>query len=326
MRVVAWVVLIALQIMWLPVSIVGAVLVGYRQVQVSRRLGVSQTAIEVINGRATMEAFGVGTHPASAHPASAQLARVLPNTSTLGLYLALVPLRVAGFVAGQPILYPLTDPGERVAATNLVPWRTAVFDRLLDQHVDATQCVVLGAGLDTRAYDRFARASVAVWEVDTAPNSAFKRAQVDRAGLDREHVETDFADDSWPESLRLAGFDSTKKTVWILEGVTLYLSRDEVVDTLRLAGSLSGPGSVILMDLYSAQFVEMGQRPWSARMLALTGEQIRFGVDFRTDPEAPVRELVGDAGLSLGQVDFLVPDRDGGALFAVVECVTGTAP
>ena len=324
MTAVAWVVFIVLQIIWLPVSLVGAALVGFRQVQVSSRLGVSQTAIEVINGRATMEAFGVG-----AHPASAQLARVLPNTSTLGLYLALFPLRVARFVAGKPIVYPLTDPGERVAATNLVPWRTAVFDRLLDQHVDATQCVVLGAGLDTRAYDRFARASVAVWEVDTAPNSAFKKAQVDRAGLDREHVryvETDFADDSWPESLRLAGFDSTKKTVWILEGVTLYLSRDEVVDTLRLAGSLSGPGSVLLMDLYSAQFVAMGQRPWAARILALTGEQIQYGVDFQTDPEAPVRKLLGDAGLSLGQVDFLAPDRDGGALFAVVECVTGTAP
>ena len=167
MRAVAWIVFIVLQIIWLPVSLFGAALVGYRQVQVSRRLGISQTAIEVINGRATMEAFGVG-----AHPASAQLARVLPNTSTRGLYLALLPLRVARFVAGQPIMYPLTDPGERVAATNLVPWRTAVFDRLLDQHLDATQCVVLGAGLDTRAYDRFARASVAVWEVDTAPNSA----------------------------------------------------------------------------------------------------------------------------------------------------------
>jgi len=45
---------IPLQVLFIPMAIVGVVLVAYKQMVVSKRLGVSQTAIEVINGRWTM--------------------------------------------------------------------------------------------------------------------------------------------------------------------------------------------------------------------------------------------------------------------------------
>ena len=50
MRLMSWLVFVPLQLLWTPLSILGVVWVAYRQMVVSKRLGVSQTAIEVING------------------------------------------------------------------------------------------------------------------------------------------------------------------------------------------------------------------------------------------------------------------------------------
>ena len=55
----ALLVFIVLQILFIPLGIIGVILVGYRQLIVSKNLGVSQTAIEIINGRWTMHVFGL---------------------------------------------------------------------------------------------------------------------------------------------------------------------------------------------------------------------------------------------------------------------------
>lgn len=74
---------------------IGIALTGYRQLWVSKRLGVSQTAIEIINGRWTMHIFGMRNDPATA-----ELMSVLPNTSVVGLWLTLFPLWVQFKLSG----------------------------------------------------------------------------------------------------------------------------------------------------------------------------------------------------------------------------------
>ncbi len=49
----SWIVYNPLQILFIPIAIVGALLVVYKQIVVSKRLDLSLTAIEVINGRWT---------------------------------------------------------------------------------------------------------------------------------------------------------------------------------------------------------------------------------------------------------------------------------
>ena len=66
MRLIAFVVFVVLQFAFLPLLVLGTLMVTYRQMVVSRRLGTSQTAIEVINGRWTMDWFGIRPDPASA--------------------------------------------------------------------------------------------------------------------------------------------------------------------------------------------------------------------------------------------------------------------
>jgi len=66
MKLLSWLVYVPLQIVALPLAIVGASLVAYRQLIVSRRLGVSQTAIEILNGRWTLHVFGLRDDPGAA--------------------------------------------------------------------------------------------------------------------------------------------------------------------------------------------------------------------------------------------------------------------
>ena len=59
MKLLSYIVFIPLQIVMIPFAILGTILTAYRQILVSKRLGVSQTAIEIINGRWTMHIFGL---------------------------------------------------------------------------------------------------------------------------------------------------------------------------------------------------------------------------------------------------------------------------
>ncbi|MAK82985.1 MAG: hypothetical protein CMJ17_14095 [Phenylobacterium sp.] len=102
MKLLAWLIYVPLQIMWLPLSVIGGAWVAYKQIWRSRDLGLSQTAVEIVNGRWTGHVFGLRRDSASY-----RLAAVLPNNSVIGLRLALFPLWVARTVAGKPILYPL---------------------------------------------------------------------------------------------------------------------------------------------------------------------------------------------------------------------------
>ena len=63
MKLLSFVVYVVLQVLCLPLLIVGVVLASYRQLVVSKRLGLSQTAIEVIQARWIMDRFGIRPDP-----------------------------------------------------------------------------------------------------------------------------------------------------------------------------------------------------------------------------------------------------------------------
>jgi len=66
MKVVAFVIYVVVQIAFIPLAVFGVVLTGYKQIAVSKRLGVFQTAIETVNGRWTMHLFGIRQDAATA--------------------------------------------------------------------------------------------------------------------------------------------------------------------------------------------------------------------------------------------------------------------
>jgi hypothetical protein len=56
LSLLSFIVYIPLQLAFIPLAIVGGIMVGYRQIILSKKAGVSQTAIEILNGRWTMAA------------------------------------------------------------------------------------------------------------------------------------------------------------------------------------------------------------------------------------------------------------------------------
>lgn len=139
---------IPLQIVFIPLALLGSIYVGYRQIGVSKKLGISQTAIEVLNGRWTMHIFGIRTDEACD-----KLAKVLSNTSVNGLWLALAPLWLEYKMSGELFLYPrIPDQGDE-GLRDLMVSRTLYFDRVIERVInDVEQFVFMGAGYDTRAY------------------------------------------------------------------------------------------------------------------------------------------------------------------------------
>jgi len=114
------------------------------------------------------------------------------------------------------------------------------------------QYVILGAGLDTFAQRRTELAArMLVFEIDPPGPQAWKRQRLVELGLGvppfLRLVPVDFeAGDAWWEKLVASGFDSARPAVVASTGVSMYLTQDAIVATLRQVASLA-PGSTLVM-------------------------------------------------------------------------------
>ena len=312
---------ISLQILFVPLAIIGAITVGYKQIVVSKKMGVSQTAVEIINGRWTIHIFGLRDDHAAA-----KLTPVLSNTSTFGLWLALFPLYVYSRIAGSTRWYPvIAELGEEGLA-NLVMNRTGYFDSIIDKAKDdAEQFVVMGAGLDTRAYNHLKNSSLKMFELDQKTTQQLKRKYLQKAGIDTAHVafvETDFSQEDWFNSLIAAGYDAGKRTIFLWEGVTLYLGETAVRDTLRTVKANAAEGSIIVADIYAKRFVSGEYAPGmkaTLPILDLTEEQLSFGLEMTGNHRQSLKSFVASEELILGESYFMGYKTEKGTWMVVAE-------
>lgn len=133
--------------------------------------------------------------------------------------------------------------------------RTIAIDQAL-REAAAPQVVILGAGLDGRAWRMPELRDVTVFEVDHPDSQRDKRARV--AGLqqiarDVRFVPVDFSRDDLERALAAAGHDATRPTTWIWEGVVMYLTPAAVEATLAIVARRSAPGSRLIV-LYHGPF------------------------------------------------------------------------
>lgn len=90
----------------------------------------------------------------------------------------------------------------------------------------APQLVILGAGLDGRAWRLPALAEATVFEVDHPDTQRDKRARIAAlapAARDIRFVAVDFTRDDLGRALEQAGHDPARPTTWLWEGVVMYL-------------------------------------------------------------------------------------------------------
>lgn len=161
----------------------------------------------------------------------------------------------AGFVRAASWVRPggTTPPTEDQAAVRLrlATW-IAVRTRFLDDVVrracagGCRQVVILGAGLDARAYRLGWPEGTRLWELDLAEVLAFKEMVVRAEGWEprcaRTAVPVDLMDD-WSPKLTEAGFDRRAPVAWIAEGLLAYLSEDVRDALVGRTAALSVAGS-----------------------------------------------------------------------------------
>jgi len=112
------------------------------------------------------------------------------------------------------------------------------------------QVVVLGAGLDSRAWRMAELSQADVFEVDHPDTQAFKRRQVSPLSPHARQVvfvPVDFEQDDLVVSLAAAGPDQEQPTAWLCEGVLAYLPPVVSERLFSQIAALSAVGSQLVL-------------------------------------------------------------------------------
>jgi methyltransferase (TIGR00027 family) len=146
------------------------------------------------------------------------------------------------------------------------------------------QFVILAAGMDSRAYRIAWPPGARVFEIDQAEVIAAKVQRLGSAtpACDRVAIGMDLAGD-WPAALAEHGFRRDVPTVWLVEGLLLYLERDAVDSLLRRVDVLAAPGSVTLYDVIGRSLLDSPVIAPTLAMMRALGAPWKFGTD---DPAA----------------------------------------
>jgi methyltransferase (TIGR00027 family) len=125
--------------------------------------------------------------------------------------------------------------------------RTRFFDDFsIDVARSCRQIVLLGAGLDSRAYRLPWPESTTIFEIDTDELLGWKQEVLDAAGLipncERRTVPADLRSD-WLSPLAAAGHILAEPTAWLAEGLLVYLATEVAESMLGALSATSAPGS-----------------------------------------------------------------------------------
>ena len=163
----------------------------------------------------------------------------------------------------------------------------ALFTEALEQGFD--QIVIFGAGFDSRAL-RFSKLNkgTRVFELDapTTQQEKLKAYKVKKLVIPDNliFVPIDFNKESLSDKMAQAGFVVGRKSLFLLEAVTMYLPRDAAESTFRFISDVSGIGSLIAFDYIYAGVLRKenkyyGERGRSLKTLAKVGEEWTFALE-----------------------------------------------
>jgi methyltransferase (TIGR00027 family) len=179
----------------------------------------------------------------------------------------------------------------------MVP-RTVAIDAAI-RDAASPQLVILGAGLDGRAWRMPELAEAIVFEVDHPDSQRRKRersASLTPATRDLRFVPVDFTRDRLEDALAAAGHDPARPTTWLWEGVVMYLERADIEATLRVVQARSAPGSHLVI-LYTSPSL---LRKVAGLVLGLVGEPFHSAFT----PEQ-MRTLLAGSGFAVVRDDDL---------------------
>jgi methyltransferase (TIGR00027 family) len=169
--------------------------------------------------------------------------------------------------------------------------RTKFIDNVFkNMDVSVEQVLIFGAGFDSRAI-RFKNElkKAIVFELDATVTQQAKIDIIKKKNIELplnfKFISIDFTKESLSQKLDEAGFDKNKKCLFILEGLTMYLTQEAIDTTFNLLNEYSKENSLIVFDYVAASMLRKEQEyddpkiKQHVQFLAKVAEQPCFTID-----------------------------------------------
>jgi len=216
--------------------------------------------------------------------------------------------------------------------------RTRYIDDRVAASIDEnmTQLVIMGAGYDTRAHRiPEVRQKMKVFEIDHPDTQRVKIKKTDKLfGEKSDHityVPVDFERQTIRDRLLECGYDLSQKTLFIWEGVTMYISPDAVEETLSFVATQPAKGSGIIFNYCFQSVVDGSCTLFGAekfrKYVMKKGEPILFGIETGMAEtflkQRGFSQVIDADGKALAKIYFTGPNKGrrlpefGGIVYAV---------
>ena len=219
---------------------------------------------------------------------------------------------------------------KRIAPSGIYEYvlaRTKLLDEIFIDALEdnVSQIVLLGAGMDTRALRFKSRnEGTKIFELDIRTTQRPKIEILNRRGVGLPEeivfVSIDFNRQSLSEVLLAAGYQGNERSLFLWEGVTMYLTSDAVDSTLAFIRDSGAEGSMVVFDYIYASVLRRENRYYGEKEIfervSKAGEGWTFGIE-----EGAIEEFLSERGFRIIS-HYAPPDlekayltADDGALF-----------
>ncbi len=311
---------IPIQIIFIPFVIIGLIDGIYKGIIKSKKMGVSFSACRTLQYKWFMHYFDIRPDPLTV-----AFIKKFPCESHFGLWTTMGALiisqRLFGFTTSMG---KLDKQGEETFFSFAGP-RVLTFDKIMEKYVDEVEQIVLpGAGFDLIGLQYTTGKKVKVFELDQVKTIDVKIETLTKAGIKNDwitYIPVDYSNESWDDKLLEAGFDKTKKTLFLWQSVSLFLEAGTVKESLRKMADLCVDGSIVAQDLYSKAFIsgEASKAVKRASKMIEKREPWKFGLDMSDDPKAAVKFFLKECGLKMTEINLFGEKLDIEPFYCIVE-------
>ncbi len=186
--------------------------------------------------------------------------------------------------------------------------RTRFFDDfLIDAVSEISQIVILAAGMDARAFRLPWPDGTIIYELDKEEVLAKKEAILkEKVPLcNRKAIAVDLTQ-PWQDKLLEQGYRNDLPSIWLLEGLLMYLTEWQVYNLLRTVWEMTAIGSYIgadILNVYALQSPDLAAKYW------------RSGFDYPEEIFASIGWNIevfeaGQPEANFGRLTTEVPPRD----------------
>ena len=283
---------IILQLVLLPISLLGALYALQKEKKISKRLNISYTAGQVIQGQWILHYFGIREDKKII-----KFIKNFPAESHIGFYMMMMPAIIANRISGF-IPKALSKKNiKKISSYSFLFFRTKKFDTIIAENINKmNQVVIIGAGFDLRA-NNIKNSKIRIFELDKKNTQDLKIKTLKKAKIyDNRitYINCDLNNTDWPKELINNGFDKSKKTLFLFESVSCYLERNIVENTFIKISSLSAKGSILAQDFYSTKFLhgnEFKRVKKGKELVKKFGENWKFTIDMSKDINKEIEQL-----------------------------------